>query len=436
MRSIRFFLVAGILAALILSSFLAALRGYRSSMEQADTLFDNEMLDLAKLISRLDVSRLNDSFRLGNDLAFQIWEDDRLIAGTPDVPRSPIAPLKPGFSNVNFSDYRWRTLARFDPASQRWVIVAERTDLRFALAENVVLASIIPILLTVPLIGLLSWWIISTGLKPLAGLSGELKAKAVEDLSPLKTGDSRQELDQVVQSINGFIARLQEAMEREKRFSADAAHELRTPISVLKIQLHNLGSEIDPQSDSYQELQRGVERMQHLVEQLLSLYRMTPEQFAANLQQVDLQMVVQEVVARQYPQFEAKGQQIEVEGRSLKINADLFALDTLIQNLLSNASKYTPPSGNIRVSIMQRGAKVCLQVDDDGPGIEPDVREQVFERFFRDVRSGDSAQVPGCGLGLTIVRHVAELHKAAVSFHDSVFGHGCGIEVCFPGVNV
>jgi two-component system, OmpR family, sensor histidine kinase QseC len=435
LSSIRIFLVAGILATLTLFNFVAALRGYQSSMEEADLLFDNQLLDFARLVGEIDVSGNHEELRLGNNLAFQVWQQGELVAHSYHAPEQAIADFSNGFDFSNFDGYRWRTFSRQENSPGRWVMVAERTDLRFVLAENVVLESIFPILLSIPLIGLLIWFIVSQGLKPLTVLSTELKNKQVSDLSPIDSANTRQELEQVIQSINSFMGRLDQTLEREKRFSADAAHELRTPISALKVQLHNLSHEIDMEGDSWAQLQNGVVRMQHLVEQLLTLYRMTPDKFADNCHDVDLYKVCENVIAQQYSLVENKSQHLELEGDHCLITGEEFALETLISNLLSNASKYTPEDGSIKVKVVRKGDRVELEVEDSGVGIDEDERERIFDRFYHSEKSQDENILPGCGLGLTIVSHVAELHQASVSVGQSSFGHGSAFRVNFPGLN-
>ncbi len=159
-----------------------------------------------------------------------------------------------------------------------------------------------------------------------------------------------------------------------KTFSADAAHELRTPISALKIQLHNLASTVDAETDAYRELQQGIDRMQHLIEQLLALYRSSAEQFNTKARPVNLLDIAQDVVARLYPEFERKNQQIAIEGDEqlgreiFTIYGEPFALETLLTNLLTNASRYTPLNGQIVVSLSRHSDKVILSVEDDGKG--------------------------------------------------------------------
>lgn len=432
MHSIRFFLVASILATLILFNFIAALQGYQSSMEEADELFDNQLQDIAELVVNLDTDAAVSAISLENDMMFQLWQGSHLLAASANAPGEAISDFVAGFNYVNFDGYRWRTLVQDDPATERWVVIAERTDLRFILAERVVLESVTPILLGIPLVGLLIWSIVSLGLRPLKTLSSELKGKQAHDLSPISHENSIKELEQVIESTNGFISRLSDVLEREKRFSADAAHELRTPISALKIQLHNLRDEIDPQNESYQQLQSGVERMQHLIEQLLSLYRTTPEKFAQNCHQLDLYAIVQEQIAQMYSSFEDKNQTLELVGDSAQIEGDQFALETMISNLLNNANKYTPVDGNILVRIEASPSEVVLIVADSGPGILPEDRLRIFDRFYRADFTTDATRQPGCGLGLTIVAHIAELHHARVDLEDSEFKTGSAFRITFP----
>jgi two-component system sensor histidine kinase QseC len=430
-HSIRIFLVVGILATLTLFNFLAALQGYQSSMAEADILFDNQMEDIAQLVASIDIAASGKEIVLENGMIFQIWEGDKLLVASADAPLEAVTASGVGFDYSNFDSYRWRTFTQFDAATSRRVIVAERTDFRFVLAENVILESIIPILLGIPLVGLLIWTIVSLGLRPLKQLSGELKHKQANDFSPVHYENTTRELEQVIESTNGFIKRLGEVLEREQRFSADAAHELRTPISALKIQLHNLSEEIDTNNDSYRQLHSGVERMQHLIEQLLSLYRTTPEKFAENCHRVDLFQIAQDEIAKMYGNFEKKGQALELEGHSVEIEGDQFALETLMSNLLSNANKYTPAGGNILVRVVEKPTTAELSVADSGSGIALADRERVLDRFYRADSTADDAMAPGGGLGLTIVAHIAELHHAQLTIGESEFETGVAFRICF-----
>ncbi len=431
MKSIRIFLIASILATLTLFNFIAALQGYKSSLHEAEKLFDRQLLQTAKLIANLHVDKTTNNLNQLSELAYQVWHNDQLLAASNNAQVETITEHHPGFGYANFDGYRWRTLAYFDPSNNNWIIAAERTDLRYILAEDVITKAVVPIVLGIPFVGLLIWLIISRGLKPLKDLSVRLKNKQVNDLTPIETPELKDELKQVTQSINVLIRRLGSALEREKRFTSDAAHELRTPISALKVQLHNLKGDLPAGNESFIQLQSGVERMQHLIEQLLSLYRSTPDEFSSHFTPVNLYQLAQDIIAEQHLVFEAKDQTLALEGSNNVIDGDPLTLSTLLQNLLSNANKYTPNGGSILVSVSGSKDQVCLKVEDSGPGIVSSDYNKVFERFQRLNNKPEVTVTQGCGLGLTIVKHIANLHHADISIAPSSFPSGAAFTLQF-----
>ncbi|MFC1795901.1 sensor histidine kinase [Pseudomonadota bacterium] len=434
MKSIRVFLVAVILAVITLFSFMAALKGYNSSMAEADSLFDRQLQETAQLIANIHPKSTANNIDHESSFAFQIWREDHLLASSLNAPTTLIAPLAPGFDYNNFAGYRWRTVAYFDQSDQYWVVVAERTDLRYTLAENVVLESILPVLLALPLIGLLIWAIVGRGLMPLRKLADELGNKQADDLSPIPYGSSSKELEQIVLSSNKLLARLERSLLREKQFASDAAHELRTPISTLKVQIHNLRRELPENSQSLFELTATTERLGHIVEQILDLYRTSPDQYNASLTLIDLTALVQEVLAEEFSRFEVKSQSLEFDGQSCLISGDRFALTTLLLNLLSNANKYTPAKGQINVSVNETDGQVVLKVEDSGSGIPEQHYQAVFERFYRVGGDRHQSGEPGCGLGLAIVERIVEFHAASIAIEPSSFTTGTAFLISFPAV--
>ena len=436
MNSIRVFLVAVILAVITLFYFIAALRGYQSSMLEADRLFDKQLLDTARLIANLHTE--DTAGNLGHDasMAFQVWRGEQLLASSRNAPETAISVLEPGFDYGNFDGYRWRTAAYFDSARGNWILVADRTDLRFALAENVILESLFPTLAGLPIVGLLIWVIVSGGLRPLRALAGELAGKQPDDLSPLAIAAPKQELEQIVASCNGLLERLQTSLLREKQFASDAAHELRTPISALKVQVYNLAQERSTERGAdaglVGELEQTVERLEHIVEQILDLYRSSPDQFNASFEPLDLSSLAREVLAEEFAAFDRKGQQLEFQGQPCRIAGDRFALKTLLRNLLSNANKYTPRGGQVLVTVAERGDTVRLTVADSGPGIPQDQYQSVFARFYRIGRDRHPSGETGCGLGLAIVKRLVELHRASISITPSGLATGAAFHVDLP----
>lgn len=432
MNSIRVFLVVVILAVITLFWFLSTLRGYQSSMQEAERLFDKQLLDTARLIANIHTEQTARNIGSDASLAFQVWRGQSLVAASSNAPDDPIAAFDHGFDFANFAGYRWRTASHFDPASRNWILVADRTDLRYTLAENVILESLTPTLLGLPVVGVLIWLIVTGGLRPLRTLARELGSKQADDLRPLAIESPKRELEQIVSSCNGLLQRLETSLLRERQFASDAAHELRTPIAALKLEVYNLAQDPGTDMEMADELQRTVERLGHIVEQILDLYRSSPDRYNAQFERLDLCRLAREAVAEQFPAFESKGQNVVFEGRDCPVDGDRFALLTLLTNLLSNANKYTPAGGRVLVSVERRGDNACLAVEDSGPGIPEDQRASIFERFYRIGRDRHPSGEPGCGLGLAIVQRLVELHRGRIRVSGSRFGNGAAFEVCLP----
>ena len=447
MKSIRTFLIIVILSSITLITFLSALNGYQNSLARAEALFDSELVNKARLLS-MSLTLYQNNHRVVNEesvektieisesladieyFAFQIWKNQQLIMRSPVSPITPIAQFKPGFQDRNFLKHRWRTYTFYNESLELWIITAQRIDIRYILAENITLETILPVIIMLPVLGIVIWLIISYGLSPLRKLARELSEKRIDDLSPISAEQQPDELIQVVNSTNGLFYRLEASFLREKRFASDAAHELRTPISAIKVHLHNL-SQIVSEEDSFKQLNLSVERMGYLVEQILNLNRTSPEQYMARFSDVDLYNLAQDVIAREYSWFEQKQLTIELEGEHGHVDGDVFSLDLLLQNLIGNACKYTPEGGSIIVSIKETQKQVILQVQDSGPGVPEEHYERLFDRFYRLNGDCHDSGTIGCGLGLAIVHQIVELHQAEIILAKSSFQSGLSVSVLF-----
>ncbi|MFT7403426.1 sensor histidine kinase [Zhongshania sp.] len=433
MNSLRRFLLVSVLSALMLLNFLAALHGYRSSMAEAENLFDQKLASMALQLSSVPLRTSNNAPAPDdNNMVFQLFNaEGKLVWHSVHAPEQYIA-VNEGFSENNFNGYRWRTLSYFNFVNGHRIMIAERLDLRYRLAESVILESIVPVIVVLPVAGLLIWLIIGHGLKSLAVLAGILRRKAADDLSAVDVGHAPGELMPVIESVNSLLRRLNASFERERRFSADAAHELRTPISAIKIHLHNLRDEYGDDNESVLSLEHDVDRLAHLVEQMLLLHRTTPDHYPSKFERLSLAALSREIIAERYPDFVAKDQTIELHGVDGEVNGDRFALGILIQNLISNASKYTQRGGAIKVDIEVLKDGTHLRVVDNGPGIPADVQTRVFERFYRAGGDRHNSGVSGCGLGLSIAEHIAELHSASISMTVGDNDSGLAVIVDFP----
>lgn len=439
MRSIRTYLLLALLAIITLVTFVSLLQGYQSSITKAQQLFDDRLHNMAGIIANANQDiqpRTAGIFELSPGVFFQIWSNDfTLLAHSNNAPEVLLFTIDPAtsYNDINYSGYRWRSYTLHDTTLNRWIIVAERDDIRYALAENVVLASIIPIVLAIPVAALIIWLAIGLGLKPLRELSKQLNDKQVDDLSPVMLSETPTELTQLISTTNALLSRLHAAFLREQQFSADAAHELRTPISALKVQVHNLQTSQKYNDEELASLASGIDRMGHVIEQILALYRHSPDQPLMKLTDIDLCALSQHVIAKHYEQIAAKHQQISMVGEErCMVKGNKFALETLLDNLILNANKYTPEHSELRIGIFNTNQSVELVVEDSGSGIAQHEYERVFERFYRGKGDQHDSGTIGCGLGLAIVKHIVTIHHADIMLDRSADLGGLKVMITFP----
>jgi two-component system sensor histidine kinase QseC len=440
MNTIRAYLVAMVVASFTLVSFLAALNGYRASIDEAQALMDTQLKNTSDIlllntgvISMVTLPAMAPEappLSLDVQFAFQLWDGDVLTIRSSLAPGIPISSLKEGYSYANFSGYRWRTLIK-KGAEDHWAIVAERSDLRYILAEKVALESVFPLLAGLPIAAILVWLLVGLGMRPLSNVSQQINLRRSDDLTPIEYDNPPKELVQLIDSTNALLSRLSSSFEREKNFASHAAHELRTPLSALKVHLHNLAEDLPSNHQGLAHSNAAIDRMHHLVEQILDLNRTHPEIIEANFHAIDLHKLVQAVTASAWPQFSARNHSVSLNGDSEYILGDKTLLEILIQNLLSNANKYTHTGGEIEISVARVDDKIILKVADSGCGVPIHKRSAVFERFYR-ANSSNNDQAKGSGLGLAIVQHIAQLHDATITLDDSPFSSGLQVTVAFP----
>lgn len=444
MKSIRRFLVIILVAIVTLANFAAAVRGYLASMDEAEQLFNQRMLQQVDLLNyALPLHAANSDINqiinfparpsdAASSLEFQwVSNDGKLLARSAAMPDRALIALEEGFHYFNFNNYRWHVLVTASMDRQSWYILAERDDQRYRLAESMILPAVYPMVLAIPLIALIIWWLAGMGLRPITNLANELRQREATDLRPIPQRDMPTELVQLTQSANELLRRLEASFAREKRFSADAAHELRTPLASLKIHCENLLQELQPAPETVLKLQLGIERMSYLMEQILLLNRTTPDHFAGQFEMVNLTQLAKQSIVDYSGAITQKNHQVEFNGDDCWILGDRTALATLLNNLLDNAIKYTPSNGLIAVNTWLRGKDVVLEVMDNGSGIPAEKRSRVFDRFYRLGGDRHNSQTPGCGLGLSIVQQVIELHGAHIALTESRFGHGLLVMVTF-----
>lgn len=341
-----------------------------------------------------------------------------------------LGPYLAGYHDVSLEGRHWRIFMLHDRIDDLWILVAEREDVRGELVGKITLRSLLPDLIGLLLLAALVWLAIGVGLRPLRQVAAAIKARDAGNLAPLALGPLPQELEPMVAALDRLLRQVDDLLGREKRFIADAAHELRTPLAVLRIHAQNALEAPDPadRAEALRQLIGGVERSTRVVAQLLTLARLEPEVVRSAMRELDLAPWLRGELAELIPLALARGQELDLEfdeTADYRLCADAPSLGTLLQNLIGNAVQYTPEGGRIAVSLQAGAEQVALVVADSGPGVPPGQREQLFRRFFRQ---GEGS---GAGLGLSIVQRIVELHGGSIGLDDSPLG-GLRVEVRLP----
>ena len=367
------------------------------------------------------------------NIHFQVTDaSGKIILHSLGAPLKNLIDQQTGFTDEWFENQPWRIFVSKNPSTGMTVYVAEKYNFREQLEGKIAQDSIFIMLLTYPFLGLLIWIIVGSGLDSIKRVADEISHRAPTHLNPVDIKAIPKEIQPLIDELNRLFSELHEAFEREKRFAADAAHELKTPLAALRAQTqvamraHSDGQRLE----ALQKLITGVDRSAHVVQQLLTMSRMVPEATLPDFSQVNLRKIAAEVIAEIAPKALEKNTEIELVIPKFKplIKGSPMALNILIRNLIDNAVRYTPYGSKIQVSLLSYRNKTQLIVADDGPGIPEELRQRVFERFFRVI--GNRAQ--GSGLGLGIVKQIADLHHATVQLDVPEWGKGLEVVISFP----
>jgi two-component system, OmpR family, sensor kinase len=471
MRSVRARLLVWLLSGVLLVGAVGGWMVYRNALAEADAFFDYQLRQTALLLSDQPVEYLlNPSIPQTNaeyDFVVQVWTLDgvRVYLSRPHAVLPAITTL--GFSISQTSEGRWRVFGV--QALTRVIQVAQPMRIREQQAVDLALRTLTPFALLLPLLVTLIWFAVGHALEPLKRLTLLVQARKVTALDPLPDANLPGEVQPLVGALNDLLNRLAAALERERGFLADAAHELRTPLTALHLQMGTLARAANEaeRADAMEKLSAGVQRAIRLVEQLLSLARQEPRVETPRTR-IRLDDLAREVVAEMIPLADARNIDLGISVPDLAVPdlavpdpavsnpatsdpatpgtttsnivtskpafvmGDPDALRTLTRNLVDNAVRYTPPGGTVDVSVHDSttpgGEGSALQVVDTGPGIPPDERRRVFDRFYRPLGMAP----PGSGLGMAIVKAIADAHGATVALDSGPGGNGLSVTVLFP----
>ena len=436
--SLRARLTGALLLAVLAFAALQAAVTYRTARAETEALFDAQMQRIALSLSgSLGAGALSDDAPAADtpaarEMIIQIWRADGVM-----LYRSPQGRLLPPQTAIGFSD----TVAGGEPyriyalrTATQVVQVAQQTEARGRMAGQLALSAVLPVALLAPVLMLIVWWVVGRAIGPIERVRRQVAARRPDDLAPLPTAGLPAEVRPLVGEMNGLLTRLSAAWDALTHFTADAAHELRSPLAALRLQAQSLQRAPDDATRAIatERLLAGIDRATRLVEQLLALARQEGAGEGAELVSLDLTALARNALADAEPEAarHAIALTLDAPTAHVVLRADEAALAVLLRNLLGNALRHTPPGGQVRVGVREEASVIDLTVEDSGPGIAPDERARVLDRFYR---------VPGTpghgsGLGLAIVRAIAERHGAALTLDASPTLGGLRVMLRWPAV--
>jgi len=427
-------LLTGTVAAIWLLSVLWV---YQRAHHEADELLDNQLTQVGETLLAIVaggevehfVKELHEHARHNPvPIAFEVW-----LNKDGEARRLVISPghagfetgTTPGFSEHTHQGARWRFYAVQDDDAEYRVVVGQSHAARERLAREVGLSLLLPAMLALPLMALAVWWVVSRALRPVDAVARQVGALDAQALTPLdESAPLPNEIAPLRSALNALIRRVSEAFDNERRFTADAAHELRTPLAALKVQAQVAlrAQTDDSRQHALTQVIGGVDRMTHLVEQLLTLARVDPARQELAPQPLDPAALVKEVCAELLLQAQRQGQSLAVEAApGCTIAVTPAWLQIALRNLVDNALRYAGDGAHIEVRLTRSGSGCTLSVADDGPGVAPELRGRLTARFVRGETDAE-----GCGLGLSIAARVAALSHAQLEFGEGLPHAGGG----------
>lgn len=446
-RSIRYFLLISLLLSITIASAINGIGNYLLDEQVIQPFLDGQLIRVASLIDILSQSTFKNT-EMRNELLnflrtsqpitkqkffFQVWaKDGGLIMSSSEPFKISLRDSPMGFSDQMIQGDHWRIYTFFDQRLQAKIIVAELYNLRRQLADDIARSNANILLITYPVFGLLVWFIISLALRSITRVTSEISNRASTYLEPVQLTEIPVEIKPLVAELNQLFIRLKLAFERNKRFAADAAHELRTPLAALKTHVQvalNSHDETD-RNKALLKVIESVDRSSHVVAQLLVLSRLGEEETLTDVKPLDLHKLATEIIAYLAPHALEKNIEIELSPpptHCIVLGNDT-ALGILIRNIVDNAIRYTPPEGEVKVEILNIEDLIIFRVCDTGTGIPLELRERVFERFYRIL----GTKATGSGLGLAIVNQIANLHRANIQLSTPANGRGLQFDVAFP----
>ncbi|MFZ6046945.1 ATP-binding protein [Pseudomonas sp. CR3202] len=436
-----------VMVLLLIGTLLIVYLNYRDSSHEIEEIYDAQLAQNARLL--LGVMRMplasaerDALYRAFNDalsraeprkvghpyeskLAFHVWNrEGHNLVHSASAPPFDHAPIRTGFHSLHLAGHHWRGFVLPDPEQGLLIWVGERDDVRQDLVQRIVRHTLWPNLMGILILATLVWLAIGWGLRPLQNMARVIRSRHADSLAPLQIVPLPRELEPMQAAINRLLGQIEQLLQRERRFIGDAAHEMRTPLAVLRLHAQNaLEADSEEQrAEALRFLTLGVDRLTRVVQQLLTMARMEPELARQKWQPLDLESRVCEHLAELTPLLLDRGLELalEVAEGDYHTTSDAAAIGIALQNLVTNAANFSPQGGEVKVSLREDGDDFfLLRVEDQGPGIDEAKLSRLFERFY----SEDNPQ--GAGLGLAIVQMVASRLGGSIALRNREGGGLC-----------
>ena len=412
-KSLRARLFVGLTAVILLAGCIGGVFTYIWAFDEAIEMQDSILIQIGSLLPNGSVKSDQSLHGVDAETDVEVMELGTGSRGSPE--ERQLWSLRDGLHVASLSGRSIRVLLGTRPEGSRFA-VAQRTTIRDDTANNMALRTLLPIAALIPCLLLVTALVIARSLRPMVRLAGDLDARRVDDTTPLPLAATPSELHPFIGSINGLLARMKLMMDSQRRFVADAAHELRTPITALSLQAENLDL-VDLSVEARERLaalKEGMRRTKHLLEQLLALARheVVPPSEA---RVVPLDRVVMDLVADLLPDAARKGIDLGFELiEPIATKGEPVMITTMIRNLMENAVRFTPRGGRVDIGVYRDGSEAILQIEDTGPGIPAGDINRIFEPFFRGSRPTED----GTGLGLSIVKRIVDRLGGSVALEN------------------
>ena len=433
MRSLRIRLLLLFGVAIAAAAAVQFATSFRAAMQEANKLFDYHMEQMALALQdsayqQAEWYKPTKADTSGFDFVIQIWTDDGVRVYQSRTYRVLPEQGVLGYSNVTLDNGEWRVYGV--QKGTRVIQIAQKLEVRRDHAISLAVHALWPVIPVSLLLFAAAWWVVTSAMAPVNRIGRDLANRNADSLAPVSAKGVPQEVSLLVAELNSLLARVTQALQSQQRFVADAAHELRSPLTALKLQVQTLARAKDEtaRNQGISRLHGGVDRASRLVEQLLALARQDPLSETSERKPMSLTVCIEQAVGDVAPVAVPRNIRLEYGAYAhVGIVGDAESVRVLVRNLLDNAVRYTPEHGRVRIDLAAAEAVVRISVQDSGPGIPEQDRARIFDRFYRVPGTSPT----GSGLGLAIVKAIADRHEATVELGQSEFG-GLAVSVNFP----